>query len=121
MMEFEGFERQDAYYDERLQPIDENICELLKQRKALSEGNPGHPLQALVNEWAEKYGFYPEHLHAVFSTLSAEELHKPRIKPNGFRCQLPVMRSAEQGDFFYSIVALRQYDNASVVVLSADW
>ncbi|GGH71500.1 hypothetical protein GCM10007362_08680 [Saccharibacillus endophyticus] len=121
MMEVGDFERKDVYYNEKLQPVDEKICGLLKQRKELAEGNPGHPLKVLVKEWAEKYGFYEEYLHTVFSTLNLEDMYKPRVKPNEFRCQIPVMRSAEQDGVFYSVVAMRQYDNASVVVLSADW
>lgn len=121
MMEVGDFERKDGYYNEKLQPVDEKICELLKQRKELAEGNPGHPLKVVVKEWAEKYGFYEEYLHTVFSTLKLEDRYKPRVKPNEFRCQIPVMRSAEQLGVFYSVVTVRQYSNASVAILSADW
>ena len=35
------FERPTDHYDERLSSIDEKICSLLKERKDLSNGNPG--------------------------------------------------------------------------------
>lgn len=121
MMEFKRHERKDGYYNENLLPIDEKICELIHQRRVVSEGNPGHPLKAMVTDWAEKHNFYEEYLHAVFSTLNLEEIYKPRVKPEEFRYNLPVMRSAEQLGVFYSVVTVRQYSNASVAVLSADW
>lgn len=121
MMEVEPSERPDGYYDKRLRPIDEQICELLQQRKDISEGNPGHPPKADIKKWSEKHGFYEMYLHALFGTLSSEQHYKPEVKPSGFRYQIPVLLTAEQADIFYSIVTLRQYENASVAVFSADW
>ncbi|NGZ74354.1 hypothetical protein [Saccharibacillus alkalitolerans] len=114
-------ERPDGYYDERLMPIDERICELLQRRKEISEGNPGHPSKARIAEWSEKYGIYENLLDSIFGSLASEEHYKPEVRPIGFRCRIPVLRTAEQSDIFYSIVTVRQYENASVAVLSADW
>ncbi len=115
------YEHPDGYYDERLLPIDEQICELMQRRKELTHGNPGEPHKAALEEWAEKYGFYEQFLYSVFNTMNAEAIYKPRVKPENFRQQIPVMRSAEQEGVFYLIATMRQYENASVVVLSADW
>lgn len=34
---------QSDYYDQKLLPLDDQLCELLKQRKELSNNNPGVP------------------------------------------------------------------------------
>ncbi|MBS4194166.1 hypothetical protein [Lederbergia citri] len=44
------FERPSEHYDERLYPIDEQICSLLKQRKDISNDNVKGQLQHLVKE-----------------------------------------------------------------------
>lgn len=113
--------RPDGHYDERLRPIDEQICELMRQRKKLTDGKPGQPLSETVVEWAEKYGFYENFLYVIFNTMDSEEIYKPEVRPENFRYQLPVRLSAEQDGTFYLIATMRQYDNASVVALSADW
>lgn len=115
------YEQPDGHYDERLRPTDEQICELMERRKKLTDGKPGRPPKAMIAEWAEKYGFYENFLYAIFNNMDSEELYKPEVKPENFRYQLPVRLSGEQGGIFYSIATMRQYDNASVVVLSADW
>ena len=43
-----SFERPTDHYDERLSSIDEKICALLKERKELSNGNPGFRLMRLL-------------------------------------------------------------------------
>ncbi|PGP31625.1 hypothetical protein CN989_29265, partial [Bacillus cereus] len=40
IMKTMSFERPTDYYDDRLYTIDEKICELLKERKELSGGDP---------------------------------------------------------------------------------
>ncbi|GGO03921.1 hypothetical protein [Saccharibacillus kuerlensis] len=121
MMEAESNEREDGPYNEKLKPIDKQICELLKQRKDISQGEPGQPQKALIAEWSGKYGFYEDYLQSIFGTLANEAVYKPLVVPTGFRRQVPVLRSAEQNNIFYSIVTVRQYDNASVIMLNADW
>lgn len=109
------------FYLEELRPLDEQLCELLKRRKEISDGKPGFPPAAYIMEWAEKYGFYEDFLNYLFRDLREEEAHRPFVEPHGFRKHLPVMKSVELDDKMYSITFIRQYENASVLMLIVDW
>lgn len=113
-----SFEPPTDRYDERVAGIDEQICELVKERKERAEGNPGFPMQTFVNEWAQKYDFSAMFLNSIFSTLYFEEMHGPVIEPENFIKNVSVMRTKEANDGFYSILWMRQFENASVVYLN---
>ncbi|QHW32781.1 hypothetical protein GZH47_19530 [Paenibacillus rhizovicinus] len=114
------FERPTEHYDERLFPIDEQLCALLKQRKDLSN-DPGYPPFEYITKWAADYGFYDDYLKVFFSTLIGEQHYRPQVEPAGFRTLIPVLRSAQHGPFFYTVTSIRQYGNASVLTFAADW
>ena len=80
-----GFERPTDYYDEKLYTIDEKICALLKERKELSGGNPGFPHDEAIYKWAKQYGFYPDYLNSLFSSMMDEAEFKPRVEPTNFK------------------------------------
>ena len=109
------------HYDKQLLQIDEQICALLKQRKELSNDNPGLPPEDIISNWAIKYNLYEEYLSSLFGALRMEDLFKPRVEPIGFRKHLPVLKSIEINDCFYSVTAIRQYENASIIQLHIDW
>lgn len=115
------FERPTEHYDERVITIDEQICALLKQRKELSENNPGYPPFEYISKWATTFELYEDFLKAVFGTFISEEHFKPVVEPSGFRKHIPVLKSFESGEFFYTLNSIRQYSNASVVTFSIDW
>ncbi len=115
------FERPTEHYDERISKIDEQICEMLKLRKQLSNNNPGFPPFEYISVWAETFELYEDFLKAVFGTFRSEEYYKPIIEPSDFRKHIPVLKSVEKGSSFYTINSIRQYSNASVVTFSIDW
>ena len=115
------FERPTNHYDERILSIDEQICALLKQRKELSNNNPGFPPDDVISNWAIKYDLYEDYLNSLFGALRMADFFKLRVEPTGFRKHLPVLKSVEIDEHFYSVTAIRQYDNASVVQLHIDW
>ncbi|MGE6345881.1 hypothetical protein ACQKIY_00295 [Bacillus mycoides] len=45
------FERPTDHYDEHLSSIDKKICSLLKERKELSNGNPGFPPDEAISSF----------------------------------------------------------------------
>jgi hypothetical protein len=108
------------YYDEKIKAIDEEICHLIQQRKELSNNNPGFPTKQHIANWAEKYHFYEEFLHSVFSDFLYEEIYKPTFELKGFLKNIPILKSFEKEDQFYSVTLVRQFENASVVHLSID-
>ena len=61
-----SFEPPTEYYDERIEAIDEQICVLIKQRKDISNYNPGFPTKKLISDWSKKYNLYEEFLNGVF-------------------------------------------------------
>ncbi|QED46993.1 hypothetical protein [Cytobacillus dafuensis] len=109
------------HYDKQLYQVDEQICALLKQRKELSNNNPGFPPDDVISNWAIKYDLYEEYLNSLFVALRMEGFFKPRVEPTGFRKHLPVLKSIEIDDRFYSVTAIQQYENASIVQLHIDW
>lgn len=120
-MKRESIEQQPSAYDERLIGIDEKICALILQRKEISGNKPGTPPKEQTSIWAEKYGLYEDLLDSVFGLLRSEEFFRPKVEPIEFLKHLPVMKSIEIDNHFYSVTYIRQFKNASVVNLSIDW
>ncbi|MCU5470472.1 hypothetical protein [Bacillus paranthracis] len=116
-----GFERPTDYYDERLYTIDEKICALLKERKELSDGNPGFPRDEAIYKWAKQYEFYPDYLNSLFSSMMDEGEFKPRVEPTKFQKHIPVCKTYEYKGIMYTVTFIRQYANASVIYLYSDW
>lgn len=108
-------------YGERLFSIDEQLCELLKKRKDFSTSNSGFPPKEVIAHWAKKYDLYEDYLNALFGTVGLVDYFKPRVDPAGFRKHIPVLKSVEINDCFYSVMFIRQYENASVLRLNVDW
>ncbi|RDW18731.1 hypothetical protein CWR48_10440 [Oceanobacillus arenosus] len=114
------FEPPTDYYNKQIEMIDEQLCKLLKQRKELSNKNPGFPNKDLVSAWAEKYEFHEEFLNSLFVHLFNEDIYRPVVEPKGFIRNIPILRSFEKDGLFYSITFLGQFENASVVHFNID-
>jgi hypothetical protein len=109
------FEPPTKHYDQQIEAIDEQICNLLKQRKDISNNNPGFPTKELITAWSEKYHFYEEFLNSVFTNFLNEEMFKPVVEPKGFLKNISILKSFERDDVFYTVTFVRQFENASVV------
>lgn len=114
------FEPPTTHYDQRIEGIDERICELLNQRKDITNNNPGFPNKKLITAWSEKYNLYEEFLNSVFEFFLNEHFYKPVVEPKGFVKNIPILKSFEKDDVFYSVTFVRQYENASVVHFNID-
>lgn len=115
------FIRPTEHYDQRIVDLDEHICALIKQRKEISDNNPGFPPFEYIAEWANTYDLYEDFLKMVFGTFLSDEHYKPMVEPIGFRKHIAVMQYLEKDDLFYTLTSVRQYSNASVVTLNIDW
>ncbi|WP_316572073.1 hypothetical protein [Neobacillus sp. YIM B06451] len=115
------FERPTEHYDERLYPIDEQLCSLLKQRKDTTNNNPGFPPLENISKWAEKYDLYEDLLKSLFGVLENDDRFRPRVEPTNFQNYIPVLKSVEKEQCLYSVTFIRQYANASVVNFNIDW
>ncbi|MCM2677614.1 hypothetical protein [Alkalicoccobacillus plakortidis] len=115
-----SFEPPTDHYDESIEDIDEQICQLVDERKQRSNNNPGFPPHKLISSWAKTYHFYEDFLNSLFSTMIFEDQHKPVVEPKGFIKNIPILKAHEEKDVFYSITMLRQYKNASVLYLNTD-
>jgi hypothetical protein len=120
MMKQRPFEPPTDYYDKRIEAIDEEICALIKKRKALSDDNPGFPTKKRIASWAEKYNFYEDFLNSLFASLLNEEMYKPQVEPEGFVKNIPLLKSFEKNNIFYTVTFVRQFENASVLYLHMD-
>ena len=52
------FEPPTEHYDKKIEAIDEQICNLIKQRKDISNNNPGFPTKQLIGVQPTKRGYY---------------------------------------------------------------
>lgn len=120
-MERMPYKRPTTHYDERIKHIDEKICELINKRKETSDNNPGYPPFEYISNWAEKFKLYEDLLKSVFGSLWNEKLYMPLVKPKGFQKNLPVLKSLEMDNRLFSIMAICQYSNSSVVRFNIDW
>lgn len=109
----------DDSYDKRVELIDEKICELISKRKLISS-NPGDPTPNHIAIWSKRYDLNEEFLNSVFSHLPIEDMYKPKEEPKGFLKNIPVLKSYEMNDVFYSVTFMRQYENASLIHLNMD-
>lgn len=114
------FEPPTEHYDKRIETVDEQICNLIQKRMELSDGQPGFPEKQLIASWAEKYDFYEDFLNSLFISLLNEEMYKPVVEPKGFVKNIPLLKTFEENDAFYTITFIRQFDNASVIHLHID-
>ncbi|MBD8591675.1 MULTISPECIES: hypothetical protein [Peribacillus] len=114
-------EQPTEHYDERVFSIDEQLCSLLRQRKDISNDNPGFPPEDVISKWALKYDLYEDYLRSLFWSMRMDDFFKPRIEPTGFRKHISVLKSIEKDDQVYSVTVIRQYENASVIQLHIDW
>ncbi|ETT85314.1 hypothetical protein MKZ08_07380 [Viridibacillus sp. FSL R5-0477] len=120
-MKRNSIEQSSNNYNEQLFSIDEQICTLLKQRKDLSMDHPVFPPDEVLSKWATKYDLYEEYLSSLFGTVRMHDFFKPQVEPSGFRKHLPVLKSVEVDEKFYTVTFIRQYENASIVHLNIDW
>lgn len=107
-------------YHEKIEAIDEEICRLIKERKDLSNNDPGFPNKHRIKKWAKKYHFYEDFLNSVFSHFLNEEIYKPVVEPKGYLKNIPILKSFQKDDIFYAVTFIRQFENASVVHLNID-
>jgi hypothetical protein len=114
------FEPPTEHYDERIESIDEKICDLIKLRKDISNNNPGFPTKHLITAWSNKYNLYEDLLNGVFGHLLNEEMYRPVVEPKGFIKNIPILKSYEEDDLFYSLTFIGQFENASVVHFNID-
>lgn len=119
-MNYDRFERPTDHYDQQLEKIDEEICQLIAKRKKLSR-SPGFPTDDLIIQWAKKYGFYEDFLNGLFGHLHAEHHFQPQIEPKGFVENIPVLQSFVKDQVFYAVTSIRQYENASMVNVIVDY
>lgn len=121
MMRMLPFERPTEHYDERIIELDEQICSLIRQRKETSDNNPGYPPLERIAEWSSRFGLHEAFLRSMFATMLNEEHFRPMVEPADFRKHIPLLKSVEQRERFYTLTSIRQYSNASVIILNIDW
>lgn len=114
------FRRPTDHYDERIKQIDQKICELIKERKEVSDNNPGYPPFEYISGWAEKFDLYEDLLKSIFSSLWNDKIYKPLIEPEGFQKNLTILKSVQSGSRLFSVTCIHQYSNSSVVSLNID-
>ena len=114
------FEPPTEYYNERIEATDQQICKLIKQRKELSNNNPGFPTKLHISAWSEENDLYEDFLNSIFAHFLNEDMYKPLIEPKRFIKNIPILKSFEKDNVFYAVTFVRQFENASVVHFNID-
>jgi hypothetical protein len=110
------FEPPTAYYDERIKRVDENIAASIATRQHLSNGQPGFPKVAYLEQWARQYAVPIPILQQTFTLLFGwRETVRERVEPDQFERFVPIMTAEQQQDLLVTVPYLRQYNNCSVV------
>lgn len=119
-MQLNSFNRPTNHYDEKIYEIDKRICELIKERKDISNNNPGYPPLEHISKWAEEFGLYEELLQSIFGSLFDDNIYKPLVQPTNFIKNIPVLKLIERGTRLFSVVCIRQYSNSSIITFNID-
>lgn len=114
------YKRPTVHYDERIKSIDEKICELINERKKISDNNPGYPPFEYISIWAERFGLYEDLLKSLFGSLWNEKAYLPLVEPEIFRRNILALKSVEVDSRIFSITYISQFSNCSIVSLNID-
>lgn len=103
-------------YNDEVKAIDEQILQLILQRRALTAGRHFFPKQEIIEEWAEHYGMDAEQITHSFGGIVAA-LPRIRIREDNGPLQgvLPIMKIAVESDVEYAITHAMQYSEFSIV------
>lgn len=108
------------YYCEELASIDEQICELLAKRKERSNNNPGFPHLDRISAWCHQYGLNEDMTLRLFGYIYSEHQFVPLVEPVGFLKFVPILKFAKIDGVFYAVTHMKQYSNASVVLVETE-
>lgn len=110
------FEPPTEYYDERIKSVDENIVASIATRQHLSQGQPGFPKDAYMEQWAQQYAVPIPLLQRTFALLFGwRDIVRERVEPDQFERFVPIMTAENQQDLWVTVPYLRQYNNCSIV------
>lgn len=119
-MRFMPFHPPTDHYDERLKDLDEKISALVAERHAISDGNPGFPRPAYLNDWADKYGTPLSLLQTLFMMLHRPPDFRERVQPDQFLRFAPVMAAQQHNDILVTVPYIRQHNNSSLVTVELE-
>ncbi|MCZ8522373.1 hypothetical protein O9H32_23195 [Paenibacillus mucilaginosus] len=106
-------------YDERLRPVDENIVQLLNERKQITESKPYIPPKTMLEAWSEQYGLDFTLLQWLFHGLfhTHNDFQYQPYEPGALRQVIPLMQTTLQDGVEYVLTHMMQYENGSEVHL----
>ena len=119
-MKQKPFNYPNSPYEEKNYLIGEQLCQSLKQCKMIFEQDPFFSFSKYIPHWSKRFDFYKEFLETVFEAIRNSEEFRPRIIPKEFKKHIPVFKSIEKGQCFYSVPFIRQYKNVSIVQFNID-
>ncbi len=97
------------YYDEQLKTVDENIAASIATRQRLSNGKPGFPKPAYLEQWARQYEIPVSILHRIFFILFNWPVLRERVQPDRFERFIPIMAAEPRGNLLVLVPYARQY------------
>lgn len=119
-MEQKPFNYPNNPYEEKNYLIGEQLCQIIKQCKMIFDKDPFFSFSNYIPCWSENFDLYKELLETIFEAIRNSEEFRPLIKPKEFQKHIPILKSIEKGQCFYSVPFIRQYKNASLVQFNID-
>ncbi|WP_151737955.1 hypothetical protein [Paenibacillus tengchongensis] len=103
-------------YNDEVKAVDEQILQLVLQRRQLTAGRHLFPKPEIIEEWAGHYGIEAEQITHTFGGIVAA-LPRRRIREDNGPLQgvLPIMKISVQSDVEYAITHAMQYSEFSIV------
>ncbi|MDA8206554.1 MAG: hypothetical protein M0Z36_10825 [Thermaerobacter sp.] len=103
-------------YDDRLEPIDEQLAKLIAERMRQSKGTNGYPTKEQFDRWSHEYGVDRNIIASVFAAMNNPR-RPPRhpAAPHHLRDIIPVMQKAVTEGITYQITRMEQYSDFSLV------
>jgi hypothetical protein len=103
-------------YEHRLEPIDEQLVQLIAERFKLTQGANGYPTEELVDRWCQQYDIDRNVILSVFAAMNNPR--RPPLHPASPQHLLnivPVMQKVTVDDVKYQITRIEQYADFSLV------
>lgn len=103
-------------YDNRLEPIDEKLVQLIAERRRVGKGTNGMPTAEQVERWSKEYGIDASVLRAVFASMeNPQRFPRFPISPQNLQKIIPVMRKVKKDSITYQITRMEQYEECSLM------
>ncbi|NRF95559.1 hypothetical protein HQN89_32495 [Paenibacillus frigoriresistens] len=104
-------------YNDNFRRIDENLLQLLSERKSLTKGKRYFPPKDLMEEWSSKYQMEIPQISWLLHSINDRGLPAIPNEPGELLSVLSILKKSIVNGFEYALTHSMQHENGSVVFL----